>query len=149
MANALLLIGLLIALSVTCDAAPPASDHTGATNDDIMDMIKKLVVQMHSMDGRMHNLENQGDRIETRMQITDQKINTMDSRMRIMDQKIDKIETDTSDMMNLLAKEIKVEDKKIQKNTRTLEKISAYNEKLVVMVENDLKNMSKDVQDIK
>ena len=73
----------------------------------------------------------------------------MESRMQAMDQKINNIESDTSEMMNVLAKQMKVEDKKIQKNTRTLEKISAYNEKLVVMVKNDLKNMSKDVKDIK
>ena len=80
--------------------------------------------------------------METRMQITDQKINTMDSRMQIMDQKIDKIETDTSDMMNQLAKQIKVEDKKIRKNTQALENIP-------VTVKEDLKNISKDIQEIK
>merc|ERR1711936_1340476 len=79
-----------------------------------MDMIKKIVAHMHSMDGRIHNIESQGERMES---------------------KINNIETETSE--------------KIQKNTRTLEKISAYNEKLVVMVKNDLKNMSKDVRDIK
>ena len=117
MANSLIFIGLLWCLSnITCDAAPP-NDHQGATNDDIMDVVKRLVGQIHSMDARIHNLENQGDRMESKIHKIESQGDRMESSMQIMKQQ-------TADMMNELAKQIKVEDKKIQKNSQALEKIS-------------------------
>ena len=135
MANISMLIGFLWCLShIICDAASP-NDHQGATNDDIMELVKRLVGQMHNMDARMHNLENQGDRMESKIHKIESQGDRMESRMQIMEQQ-------TADMMNELAKQIKVEDKKIRKNSQTLEKIS-------VIVKEDLQTMSKDVREIK